>query len=251
MRMILHFLALVFMLSTLSAAEKDSRAFELRTYYAAPGKLDELHARFRNHTMKLFEKHGISNVGYWVPTDNPDNKLVYLLAYPSREEREKSWKGFMDDPDWKAAYKASEEKGKLVSKIETIFLSATDYSPAIHVSAGSEARAFELRTYKASPGKLDNLHARFRDHTVALFTKHGMSQFGYWVPSDKKSGAEDTLIYLLTHKSREAAAQSFKAFRDDPDWIKAKADSEKDGSLTVPDGVKSVFLSPTDYSPTK
>lgn len=251
MKIVIHTLALVFMLSTLSAAEKDSRCFELRTYYAAPGKLEELHARFRNHTMKLFEKHGIANVGYWMPMENPESKLVYLLAYPNREARDKSWKGFMEDPDWKAAYKASEEKGKLVSKIEATFLSATDYSPAIHVSTGPEARVFELRTYKASPGKLDNLHARFRDHTLALFTKHGIGHFGYWVPIDKKSGAEDTLIYLLSHKSREAAAQSFKAFRDDRAWITAKAESEKDGSLTAPDGVKSVFMIPTDYSPSK
>jgi hypothetical protein len=76
------------------AADKDreNRCYELRTYYAAPGKLEELHARFRDHTCALFEKHGISNLGYWVPLDNPENKLLYVLAYPSREAREKSWR---------------------------------------------------------------------------------------------------------------------------------------------------------------
>src|SRR5687768_17479202 len=89
---------------------RDSRFFEMRTYYAAPGKLEALHARFRNHTNGLFKKHGITLVGYWVPTDKDkgaDNTLVYILAYPSREAREKSWQAFVDDPDWKAAKAAS------------------------------------------------------------------------------------------------------------------------------------------------
>jgi hypothetical protein len=80
------------------AADKETRFFELRTYYAAPGKLDALQARFRDHTVKLFEKHGMENIGYWLPLTNTENKLVYLLAFPSREAREKSWKEFSADP---------------------------------------------------------------------------------------------------------------------------------------------------------
>ena len=101
-------------------AAQDGPCYELRTYYATPGKLDELHARFRDHTCKLFEKHDIQNIGYWVPLDNTENKLIYLLAYPSREARDKSWKEFMADPDWKAAYKASEANGTLVKKVDAI-----------------------------------------------------------------------------------------------------------------------------------
>src|SRR6516165_38273 len=89
------------------AAEKDTRLFEMRIYYAAPGKLDALHARFRDHTLKLFEKHGMTNIGYWVPIDNPDNKLIYVLAFPDREAREKAFKSFGADPDWQKAYKDS------------------------------------------------------------------------------------------------------------------------------------------------
>jgi len=111
---------------------KDSRCFEMRTYYAAPGKLADLNARFRDHTNKLFIKHGITPIAYWVPTDQgavTDAKLIYLLAYPSREAREQSWKAFGADPDWKAAQTASEANGKLVARVESVFLSATDYSP--------------------------------------------------------------------------------------------------------------------------
>ena len=105
-----------------------SRFFEMRTYYAAPGKMDDLNARFRNHTNKLFQKHGMELVGYWQPVDKKD-VLVYILAYPSREAREKSWKEFNADPEWQAAKNKSEENGKLVTKAESVYMTPTDYSP--------------------------------------------------------------------------------------------------------------------------
>ena len=225
----------------------------MRIYYAAPGKLDALNARFRDHTCKLFEKHGMVNIGYWLPMTNTDNKLVYLLAYPEPGGAGEILEGIQADPDWQAAYKASEKDGKLVAKADSIFLAATDFSPAIKPSAAAEPRVFEMRTYTASTGNLDNLLARFREHTLKLFEKHGMTSFGYWTPTEKKNGAGEKLIYMLAHKSPESAAASFKAFRADPDWIAAKKASEEKagGSLTVQDGVKSEFLVPTDYSPSK
>ena len=110
---------------------KDSRCFELRTYYAAPGKLEALNARFRDHTCALFKKHGMELVGFWIPTDKEkgaDTKLVYLLAHKSREAAKKSWEAFSADPDWKKAREASEVNGKLVEKVESAYLAATDYS---------------------------------------------------------------------------------------------------------------------------
>ena len=111
---------------------KDSRCFEMRTYYAAPGKLEALNARFRDHTCALFKKHGIEIVGFWIPTDKEQGaeiKLVYLLAHKSREAAKQSWKEFGGDPEWKKARTASEVNGKLVEKVETVFMAATDYSP--------------------------------------------------------------------------------------------------------------------------
>jgi len=255
MKMLLPFsiVAALTAFTTSSAAATDTRCYEMRIYYAAPGKLDALNTRFRDHTCKLFEKHGMVNVGYWLPKTNSENKLVYLLAYPSRQARAKSWQEFMADPDWQTASKESEKGGKLVLKAESIFLTATDFSPAIKPSATTEPRVFELRTYTASPGNLDNLLARFRDHTLKLFEKHAMTSFGYWTPTEKKNGAGEKLIYLLAHKSQEAAAESFRAFRADADWIAVKKASEDKagGPLTAQDGVKSEFFVPTDYSPTK
>jgi hypothetical protein len=231
------------------ALAEDTRFFELRIYSAAPGKLDDLNARFRNHTTALFEKHGIENIGYWVPTDTQQNKLIYILAYPSREAREASWKAFGADPEWKTVVKESEANGKLVTKVDSTFMGATDYSPAIKPSKVEPPRVFELRTYTTHEGRLPALHKRFRDHTIKLFEKHGMANFGYWTPIDKPN----TLIYILAHKSQEAAKASFAEFRTDPDWEKARKASEEEagGPLTITDGVKSEFLAPTDYSPTK
>ena len=239
----------------LFAADKpgDTRCYELRTYYAAPGKLEALNARFRDHTMALFEKHGMVSVGYWMPTDNPDNKLIYLLAFPSRAAATQSWREFGSDPEWQKVAKESEANGRLVSRVENVFLTPTDYSPAVQPSKGGAARLFELRTYTAATGRLDALHARFRDHTCKLFEKHGLMNFGYWTPMDQAKGADNTLIYIVAHRDKAAADASWKAFRDDPDWVAARKASEEKagGSLTVPDGVKSVYMAPTDYSPTK
>ncbi|HEX8309982.1 MAG TPA: NIPSNAP family protein [Chthoniobacteraceae bacterium] len=254
MRILSLFMATIvaFAASALSA-EPDTRVFEMRTYFAPEGKLDALHARFRDHTIALFEKHGMTNLGYWVPIENPDRKLIYVLAYPSREARQKAWAAFGADPEWKAAKTASEANGTLVSKVEELYLQATDYSPAITPAVGKGERIFELRTYTTSPGKLSALDARFRDHTVSLFAKHGMTNLFYWRAAAGQPRAENTLIYFLAHDSVEAAKKSFEAFRADPDWISARKASEEKagGSLTVPDGVQSLFLKATDYSRTR
>jgi hypothetical protein len=109
----------------------DTRVFEMRTYYAHPGKMQALHARFRDHAMKLFVKHGMTNVGYWSPLDpaEAEKKLVYVLAFPSREAAKKSWQDFQNDPAWKKAKGDSETDGPLVAKVESVFLKGTDYSP--------------------------------------------------------------------------------------------------------------------------
>ena len=118
----------------------------------------------------------------------------------------------------------------------------------ITVQAAAGAHVYELRTYTTPPGKLEALKSRFRDHTITIFNKHGMKSVGYWVPQDGPEH-ENTLVYILEHESREAAAKNWTEFRNDPDWVKAKADSEKDGALTTQ--VKSGFMDPTDFSAIK
>lgn len=224
-------------ISAPAARAADTRCYELRIYHAAPGKLDDLHQRFRNHTLKLLERHAVTSIGYWVPLQNSeDPRLFFLLAYPSKEAREASWKSFMADPDWQAAYKASEAQGPLVTKVENFFLGATDYSPEIRVGTSPERRVFEFRDYTASPGNLGHLNARFRDHTVQLFASHGMHNFGYWTPLPGEPGSDNRLVYLLAHPGTDAAKAAFAAFGNDPKWKAAREASEKaaGGSLTAP-----------------
>lgn len=139
----------------------------------------------------------------------------------------------------------------MIRRVLLCLVTAFMAAPALVAEPAPGGRVFELRTYTASPGKLDALNARFRDHTVALFKKHGMEIVGFWVPIDKDAGAGEKLVYILGHQSRAAAEASWNAFRADPEWVKVKADSEKaaGGSLTVK--VESVFLSGVDYSPLK
>jgi hypothetical protein len=108
-----------------------ARLYELRIYTTHPGRLDALNARFRDHTMKLFEKHGMQNVAYFVPTDGEkkDNTLIYAISHASREAAAKSWKDFIADPEWHKARDASEKDGKIVAKVESTYMMPTDYSP--------------------------------------------------------------------------------------------------------------------------
>jgi hypothetical protein len=113
------------------SAQGSARVFEIRTYYTHEGKLDALNARFRNHTVRLFTKHGMTNVGYWTPQEGPlaGNTLIYILAHADREAAKKSWDAFRSDPEWLKARSESEAGGPIVSKIDSVFLNATDYSP--------------------------------------------------------------------------------------------------------------------------
>ena len=112
-------------------AQPDRRVFEIRTYTAHEGKLDSLNARFRDHTTRLFSRHGMTNVGYWTPVEGPlaGNTLIYILAFPNLDAAKKSWDSFRNDPEWKKVRAESEANGPIVSKIESVFLQPTDYSP--------------------------------------------------------------------------------------------------------------------------
>jgi len=117
-----------------SSSQGAAGVFELRIYHAAPGKLSELEARFRDHTIKIFDRHGMKSVAYWTPIDEPDksNTLIYILQHPSREAAAANWKSFQDDPEWTSVREKSEANGKLVEKVDSTYLVLTDFSPQLH-----------------------------------------------------------------------------------------------------------------------
>ena len=117
----------------IDAKQSVTTVYELRIYHAAPGKLGELLARFRDHTTKLFEKHGMKNIAYWTPLDEPDrsNMLIYILQHPSREAATANWKSFQNDPEWNRVKEESEANGKLAEKVDSTFMALTDFSPRL------------------------------------------------------------------------------------------------------------------------
>jgi hypothetical protein len=130
-KILIHALILCALFPTAVVVQAESdMVFEMRTYTTYDGKLDNLHQRFANHTMTLFERHGMRNIGYWVPSDPKisENTLVYIIAHTSQEAAEQNWKSFVNDPEWQKVYEASIEDGKLVRHIESVFLTAADYS---------------------------------------------------------------------------------------------------------------------------
>ena len=237
---------LLFFVSIPVMAQEDDRFYEIRIYETETGQLDLLLQRFRAHTTQLFARHGIRTHGHWIPTEEQD-KLYYLVSYDQREDREGAFDHFLADPEWKTVSSESQEAGLKLKGIESIFLELTDYSPALQSNFSIDPRYFEIRIYEAEPGKLADLHNRFRNHTISIFERLGMHNIAYWKLTDADQGAENTLLYLLGYESKEARAETWGAFRQDAEWIEAKAASEVNGVLVKK--VTSIFMDPTDYSP--
>ena len=249
MRLPLLLVAVVLAMLSVAARAADGPVYELRVYTCEPGKLDALNTRFREHTLGLFEKHGMKNVAYWTPSEGPlaETTLIYILEHQSRDAAAASWEAFRADPEWKAvAAQSTKDHGKILANPpEATYMTATDYSRVI--GPVDPGKSYELRTYVAADGKFDALNARFRDHTDKLFTRHGMKSLGYWIPLDEPK-SKNTLIYVIQHDSRDQAAESWKAFGADPEWQAAKAASETGGPLLA-ERPSVVFLKATNYSP--
>ncbi len=231
-------------------SESLADVYELRTYTTNPGKLDALNARFRDHTVKLFDKHGMKSVGYWVPTDGDEakNTLIYVIKHQSRDAAKASWQAFLADPAWQKVAKESQLDGRILAKRpEAVFMEKTEYSPTWNEGPKADDGVFELRIYQAAPGKLGKLDARFRDHTIRLFNKHGMKSVAYWHPTDEPD-SKDHLIYIIKHASRAAAKESWQAFSADPEWKKAAQES---GVGRLAERPESIYMKATDYSPIK
>ena len=223
-----------------------SKYFEMRKYYAHEGKLPDLLKRFQDHTMKLFEKAGMVNIIYLVPDENTDNSMSYILGYPDAASRDKMWESFMNDPEWKKAYEASHVNGPLVAKVESTFMVLAPELNDTPIPTGSGI--FQLRMYHCFPGKIENIQARFRDHTRDLFAKQGLKNYPYFLTVEK-DGAQPKLVYLLGHDNKDAFNAAFDAFRVDPDWVKARDASEESGKIV--EKVDAVFFKSLPYSPIK
>jgi hypothetical protein len=203
-----------------SAAEQPAAApakiYELRIYVTNPGKLPDLNARFRDHTMKLFEKHGMENIVYWTLAEDfrneaKDNTLVYIIAHKSKEAADASWASFREDPEWQAVVAKSEENGRLLAGAPvSVYMNPTDFHPSdgeANASSDKPARLFELRIYNDGEARVPSTVGRFRDWEAELFRDSGIETLGFWTKADNSA-----FVYLLGHPDRETADRNWQTF---------------------------------------
>ncbi len=224
--------------------------YELRIYQASEGRFQHLIKRFREHTDRIFKKHGLKALGYWIPTDGSvkkRRKFVYLLQHPSRYEAYRNWTNFFNDKEWERVMDKPEFQGLLSEKPTSIFLSLNDYSVAARNDIEKPGGSFELRTDVVNPGKLPMLNARFRKHTTSLFNRHGIQNVSYWTPFDQPD-SKDTLIYLVHHANRKQADLNWEAFGQDPEWKKVARESQIQGKLLARPPER-LYLKALDFSP--
>jgi len=255
-----------------------SKLYELRTYVPESGRQSDVIKLISDGGMPLMKKHNISLVGAWTNVDPKDERVFTLISHKDKATSEASQTALQNDPAWKEIVQKTVIDGKkAVNSFTRIFLTVNDYSPALDVKQVGN-RVFELRTYVATKGNLPALNARFKNYTLGLFSKHGMTNILYCSVLDGEpltcaklleavspigkgmaevdaslSAAGNSLVYFIAHASPEAAKTNFGKFVADEEWTKAYKASEAaaGGSLTVKSGVKSLFLQPTEFSPLK
>ncbi len=250
------------LLSTSNAQEADAKKagklYELRFYTTNPGKLPDLHARFRDHTLALFEKHGMENIIYWDVVegtkddgDDKSNMLVYIIAHKDEASKNASWKAFIQDPEWKAVAAKSEQNGKILAKPpRSILMSETEFSAVdepVNHDSDAPARLWELRQYNDGPEGVPHTVERFASGEKDLFTKNGMQTVKFWTATDNSA-----FIYLLAHQNKAAADASWKGFfADFRGFMQKYRESHPDLPRAGGKGHEVRFLVPTDYSPRK
>lgn len=268
---------LVLLTATMSVAQTTAPAsarklYELRMETCLDGKLPELHARLRDHAMRLFARHGMENMYYWTVSegaaaDDAKNMVVYLLGHKDRASADASWAAIGADPEWVAAIAKSEENGKLLSKpASSVFMSPTDFSPTdepVNAKSDAPARLFELRKYNTGPAQLPGTVDRFKSGEAALFSKNGMATLNFWTASD-----DSAFIYLLAHKDRETSRASWATFFTEFRQFQTEYNARRGATPATRGGAPATrgarggtrgggggseirFLLPTDYSPRK
>lgn len=249
--------------------------YELRVYQPTEGKQGDLLDFMSRSGMRLAKSNGLDIIAAFTPVASDDDRIVTLVRHEDRAACDGSYERMMSDPATRDAFQTAFPAGPPLRSLTRLFLKTTDYSPKFETESNG-SRVFELRTYIASPGNLDALNSRFRDHTMKLFERHGMTNGPYWnvdegdgtkavelleaVSPRTQASAEidqelaargNTLVYFLAHSSPDAAKISFDAFRKDPEWntVRTASESKAGGSLTAGGGVRSWFLQATDFSP--
>ncbi|HCW07597.1 MAG TPA: NIPSNAP family protein [Cytophagales bacterium] len=225
-----------FLISAASAQITDSTVFELRIYKIAEGQRESFIHLFKNEISKLIEKHQMKFYGCW--TDVDSNKVVYIVSHINKVAMTTSWKNFYADPAWAPIKEKLNANEKTVLKTTSMLLRYSDIVP--FKTNTSDAKLYELRIYYCFPGRLPNLITRFKTGTTRIFEKNGMENITYWTTIEKSG--QSKLVYFVAHKDKAAQKASWDSFGKDPDWIRHRNQSEKDGKIV--ERVESLSLTP-------
>ncbi|HCQ39016.1 MAG TPA: hypothetical protein DIV39_07655 [Verrucomicrobiales bacterium] len=223
---------------------------ELRIYSAAEGRHGDLIKRFKDHTDRIFRRHGLEALGYWIPTEGPAKKrrrLVYLLKHGSRYDAYRNWVNFSNDREWEKVLDKPEFQGLLAKRPESVFLNEETFSRLQEVAIKQPGGVYELRSYVGAPGDGGALRAWFRENLRSLFRKHGARELGAWVPFDEP-GSADTMVSLLHHRNREQADIVWKEIRSDPLWGQVLGEVNVKGNVLAAEP-EVIFLRALGFSP--
>ena len=206
--------------------------YELRMYAVSSNKMDAVQARFRDIVEPVRQKHGIRTLAYWSgPGPNRGGTFAYLLAAPSAEALREQELQFGADPEFQAGYAASKKKhGETVERIVSLPLTV-DPTARIELSPSAKPRAFELRIYSISPGKLAAFRNRWRDHSIPIYRRHHLDCLGWWVAATPDSNGQDRFVCLMAGESVASIQASITAFHQDPEWIGIEKETEAQGPL--------------------
>lgn len=223
---------------------------ELRIYTVTRNKMDGVLERFHDTVEPVRRKHGITTIGYWsAPGTTNGGTFAYLMAAASKEELQKQEKEFGSDAQFKEGYAASNAKhGKTVDKIVALPL-IVDATTKFDFTSAKAARAFDLRIYSVLPGRIDAFRARWRDHAVPIYERHGLHSLGWWMADKKDADGNDQFVCLLAGESIAVIEKSITEFHQDVEWLRVERETEANGKLHS--GVIAYKLAPTGFSPLK
>ncbi len=242
-------IALCVLASTMIASAAENY-HEIRIYTVTSNKMGGVMERFRETVDPVRRKHGITTLGYWSePGSTNGGAFVYLMTAASKEELQKQEQEFGADPQFKEGYAFSNKKhGKTVEKIVSLPLTM-DATAKFDFTSAKTPRAFDLRIYSVLPGKLEAFRARWRDHAVPIYERHGLHSVGWWVSDKKDAEDHDQFVCLLAGESIPAILSSIREFHQDAAWIRVEKETEAGGKLRS--GVTGFKLTPTDFSALK
>ena len=226
--------------------------YELRTYIAARDRFEHLVTRFREHTDRLFRKHNMQPVGYWVPAEGPPiskRTFVYILKHPSRYDAWKNWVAFTNDREWQRVLDQPVFQGLLIGKPDSVFMMAVDSATANVNDIEDRGGVYELVTYTASPDKLPSLIRQFRERATGLFNGAPMKHIASWTAFDKPE-SDSQLISLIRHSNRDQVDGNPNVAKSDARWRSATSGSET-GDLLLARPTEELYLKPLDFSPLK